>query len=67
MAITVQELIDNLNKIDNKDLKVYGIVGSSGVSYEVSGGFETVAQENEDGDLLYLEIGEPFVEIYLGN
>jgi hypothetical protein len=72
MTITVRDLIENLVKLSlkddtNLDLPVYGTIGSSGVSYSVSTPSLDQVHKLDDGDLLELDEGTDFVNLYLGN
>lgn len=69
---TLKELIENLTKLAeehpaNPDLPVYGTIGSSGVSYQLSTPSISFVNEWADGDVLELSAGDAYVDIYIGN
>lgn len=65
--MTVQEIIDQLNKVEDKTLPCHGIHGASEVSYEIST-YGSVVEKKEyhnAGPLSDLEDGTKFVEFSL--
>ncbi|UKL15063.1 hypothetical protein hairong_159 [Pseudomonas phage hairong] len=70
---TLRDLIDQLIDIENtggtallQDLPIAGMVGSSGTAYELGSPYVRHADE-ELADMLGIEKGAAYVEVYLGN
>ncbi len=62
--MTVKDLMDRLSKV-NPNLPIYAINTSSGVSYDVSGGWEAVNSRVFDGTLMEKEVGKIFIALHL--
>lgn len=70
---SLRDLIDQLIDIENtggtsalQDLPVAGMVGSSGSAYEIGSAYVQQADE-ETADMLGIEKGADYVQLYLGN
>lgn len=68
----LRDLLEQFNKLVEEeptalDLPVYGTIGSSGVSYKLGYPNYATMANWRDGDVLELDEGDKFVDLYLGN
>ena len=65
--MTGQELLNILRHLDKDalNLRLYGIHGASGVSYEISGGSLSASRTDDIGPVGFLPNGTPYFGFYL--
>ena len=67
MTSTVQELIDNLNKLEDKSMLIFVVHGASDAVDAIGTPFTRTVFGDESGPIENLPVGTKYASLYIGN